>query len=90
MTIVVLPPHPNDCSYEALRLRAAAFVNGAPAMTSSEELERAWESVSRGFFNLRAEPAERHKAGLLVQVLARQLVTHEARLERIHFKPKAE
>lgn len=87
MTVVTLPAHPNDCTYETLRQRAAAFVDGAPLLTSTEELDRAWEGVSRGFFNLRADPVDRHKAELLLLVLSRQLVTHEARLAQIHFRP---
>lgn len=89
MAIVVLPPHPNDCTYAGLCERASAFVAAAPALTSSEELGRAWENVSRGFFNLRAEGEERRKAGALVQVLSRQFAAHEGRLARIHFTPKA-
>lgn len=70
------------CTWPELRQRGKEFCDFAPTATSHEELDGLWSGFALGYLNLeKATPSEQHQAVLLLQILGREKIKHEVRLD---------
>lgn len=71
------------CTWPELKQRAKEFTDLAPTATTLEELDGLWSGIALGYLNLEgATDNEQYQAVLLLQVLGREKLKHEIRLEK--------
>jgi len=74
--------NPLACTWNELRQRGKEFCDLAPSATSQEELDGLWSGFAFGYLNLEgANDREQYQAVLLMQILGREKLKHEIRLE---------